>query len=57
MYIVVVRWDNERWIYHGVYDTKHDANRAANELINSENGVDARCIYHQDYLDLEILNG
>ncbi len=56
MYIVVVRWDNDRWIYHGVYDTKHDANRAANKLINSENGVDARCIYHQDYLDLEILN-
>jgi len=56
MYIVVVRWDNNKWVYHGVYDTKHDANRAANKLINSENGVDARCIYHQDYLDLEILN-
>lgn len=58
MYIVMVRYnDVDRWVYYGVYDTKYDANRATINLIDSKNGVDARCIHHQDYTtEAELLN-
>jgi hypothetical protein len=57
-YIVMVRYSEiDRWVYYGIYDNKYDANRATNGLIDSKNGVDARCIHHTDYItEVELLN-